>query len=107
MQSIPRRSMSQALRMSDLPPEALAIIKEGAPSSRTEPAIAKSALDKPPADGADNSPQPELTRPEQSDRSSTGKQKVFREKEATGDNAVRSGLVSLSVRVPPEIPDAL
>lgn len=97
--------MNEALRMADLPPEALAVIKEGTPSSKTEPAISKPARENP-APRASEDSQPGLARPEQSEHGGTGKQKALREKER-GDNLVRSGLVSLSVRVPTEIPDAL
>lgn len=98
--------MSDALRIAELSPEALALIKAGTPS----PTIQKTILTRPLEDRSVVSRSDASTRdPVESTKARSGivsKPKASRQAELA-DQTCRPGLVSLSVRVPAEIPDAL
>src|SRR5688572_16324680 len=100
-----RRSMSEALRMADLSPEALALIKEGTPSPKTQPLALKLSQDHQPNQSGGIAREMAATQ-SAAESSRIFKQKADREKEPSSD-IVRAGSVSLSVRVPSEIPNAL
>lgn len=104
MTQIPRRPMSAALRTADLPPEMLAFVKAGTP----QPQIASIVKEKPvqlePASGKTTESTPVVPpQLEAEERLRSTKPRTSREPEPVA----HPGLVSLSIRVPPEVPEGL
>ena len=112
-----RRSMSEALRTIELPPEAVAVIKEGTPrpfSAVTKPVLVNDLTDRGGHASPGPSPSAEVrvsacaTVEERPVRGSDGTgfraAKPKRTREAEPEPAATSSNVSLTVRVPSEIP---
>ena len=98
--------MSQALRMDSLSPEAVALIEQGRPKSKAEGRVADvGGGEQPHGPGVDIHP-PTVGAPLSLDGEKSRRTKPARENEIIKE-AGRGASVSLSIRVPSNIPDAL
>ena len=104
MTQISRRPMSAALRTADLPPEMLAFVKAGTPQPQIVSVTRENPVQPEPASGKTTESTPAVPpRFEEEERSRSTKPRISREPEPVA----HPGLVSLSIRVPPEVPEGL
>ena len=103
MNQLMRRSMSAALQTVELPPEAVALIKEGSARPMATPSFEK-AVSPPPAPQAVEREIIELEEAAVTERPRAARSKLPREKPEP-DPAPQ--IVSMTVRVPAELPNAL
>ena len=103
MNQLMRRSMSAALQTVELPPEAVALIKEGSAKPMAAPPVEKS-VSPPAAPQAVEKEVIELEEAAMTERPRTTKSRLSRDKSEL-DPAPQ--IVSMTVRVPAELPNAL
>ena len=104
MTQTPRRPMTAALRTADLPPEMLAFVKAGTPQPQIVPVIRENPVQLEPASGKTMESTPAVPpRFEEEESLRPTKPRTIRDPEPVA----HPGLVSLSIRVPPEVPEGL